>query len=156
MQDGLQQYVVESLRNIIKAKNLTQQDLAEKMELSRQMISNYLTGRTEITLDIFDRFCLSLEVSLIKILDNFEQQEEPEHIVNEIQADYKLIENINLVKLKKDLERSNEIINYQHSKIEDKEEIIRSKTETINIQNALISELNFRLENNDNLNKRTG
>ena len=53
MKHLLQNYVVESLRKVIQQKGFRHEDVASQMDLSRQSISNYLTLRTEMSLNVF-------------------------------------------------------------------------------------------------------
>lgn len=89
MKHLLQNYVVESLRKVIQQKGFRHEDVATQMNLSRQSISNYLTHRTEMSLNVFERFCNALGVSASSILENYDNQIAPGSEVHESVSDYK-------------------------------------------------------------------
>lgn len=71
MEHTLQTHVVNHFRNLLNINGLTQNDVAAQMDLTRQTISNYFTGRTELTLNLFERFCEVLQVSVLTVVENY-------------------------------------------------------------------------------------
>lgn len=71
MEHTLQTHVVNQFRNLLNVNNLTQNEIAERMELTRQTVSNYFTGRTELTLSLFERFCDVLAVSVLDVIETY-------------------------------------------------------------------------------------
>jgi len=56
--------VLEALRN----KNLSQKDLAEKLEISAQQVSKIVKGQQNLTLETISKLETALEISLMDIL----------------------------------------------------------------------------------------
>lgn len=54
--------VPELLRRLRKRAGLSQQALAQQIEVSQRSISDYETGKTDPTLTVFDRLCVSCGV----------------------------------------------------------------------------------------------
>jgi transcriptional regulator with XRE-family HTH domain len=53
---------------IRKAKNLTQKELAQKIGITRALVSNYEIGRIRLYDEMVTRFAIALEVSADEIL----------------------------------------------------------------------------------------
>lgn len=72
MENNLQTHVINALRNLLNVNDLTQNDLAEKNNLTRQTISNYFTNRTDLTLNMAERLANSLGVPVVKVVENYQ------------------------------------------------------------------------------------
>lgn len=91
MQHTLQTYVLETFKNAVKYKGLTQYELGEKMNFNKQRVWNYLSGRSDFTLPIYEKFCAALEIPIAKPVENYADLEEPQAIVSEMKVDYDAI-----------------------------------------------------------------
>lgn len=60
---------------VLKAKNLSQKDLAEKMKVSSQQVNKILKGQQNLTLETISKLESALEISLIEIIDLKKDQE---------------------------------------------------------------------------------
>lgn len=60
--------VGEAIREGVHRKNMTQQELANAVGSTQRSISSYVTGRTQPPLDILNRICKELEISMDQIL----------------------------------------------------------------------------------------
>lgn len=63
------------LRNIRKSKNLTQEELAERADISRVMVSRYETGSVIPTVDVLVNLADALEVSTDYLLGRRNHEE---------------------------------------------------------------------------------
>lgn len=57
--------VAEQIRNIRKAKNLSQQEVAEKIGIDRAQYSRVETGKSEPTITSLEKIAKALEVDII-------------------------------------------------------------------------------------------
>lgn len=71
MHDNLQNYAIVELRKTLKEKNISQSKLADDLLLSRQMVSNYLTGKTDLTLIMFEQICAAINIPPYEILGKY-------------------------------------------------------------------------------------
>lgn len=71
MKHVLQHYVVNKLRNYLTNKGISQKQLSDELLLSRQMIFNYLTEKTDLTLNTFEEICGVLNILPGEILWNY-------------------------------------------------------------------------------------
>ncbi len=58
------QEILDIIRNTRKVKNLTQQEMCEKLGVSRSQYSSLESGNSEITLDKFILICEILELNM--------------------------------------------------------------------------------------------
>lgn len=62
--------VSEQIRRIRKAKQLSQQEVAEKMEIDRAQYSRIETGKSEPTLSSLEKIAVALEITLVDLFKN--------------------------------------------------------------------------------------
>ena len=60
--------IKENVKYILKKRNMTQDDLARKMEVSRQTINYYLKGN--ITIDTLKKMALALDTTIETIISD--------------------------------------------------------------------------------------
>ena len=71
----------KNIKQLRLLRNLTQEDVAQKIGLTRQAISSYESGRTQPSVDLLMKFAEIYEVTLDDILYG-KRNEECEEIVN--------------------------------------------------------------------------
>jgi transcriptional regulator with XRE-family HTH domain len=71
MKDTLQSFAVREIRKLMIDKGISQIQLSDDLLISRQMISNYLTGKTEFTLNMFEQFCAAINEPASIILEKY-------------------------------------------------------------------------------------
>jgi transcriptional regulator with XRE-family HTH domain len=70
--EKLQQEIGDKVRALSEARNLTQQELADKMHRPRQFLTRLESGRdAKVTLDVVEEICDALEVSAPELLATF-------------------------------------------------------------------------------------
>lgn len=62
--------IAEQIRNIRKAKNLSQQEVAEKIGIDRAQYSRVETGKSEPTITSLEKIAKALEVDIIDFFKN--------------------------------------------------------------------------------------
>ena len=96
-QEKIGKFIAECRKN----KNMTQQDLAEKLGVSDRTIGNWENGRNMPDLSLFKPLCSELNISLNdlmsgEVVNNKEYQEKlEENIINTIDYTNKKLENKN-------------------------------------------------------------
>jgi len=73
VQHSLNDHVIFKIKNILASKNVNQNDLAANLDMSRQTVSNYLTKRTEFSLNMTERFAQALSVPVAYLLSDYEE-----------------------------------------------------------------------------------
>ena len=63
-------YLASNLRFLRKQKSITQNELADKLDVQRSMISAYEDGRSEPRLATLQKLCELLDVGLEEFLDH--------------------------------------------------------------------------------------
>ena len=53
-----------------REKNMTQEDLAEKLGVSNKSISRWENGKTMMDISLFEPLCNELDISIIELLTN--------------------------------------------------------------------------------------
>lgn len=81
--------ILETIRKIRQEKGLSQEQVAEKLAISRQMYTNYENGKSEITLNRFLKLIQVLEIDKIHIF-------KVEHTISKeaLEKLFKTIENL--------------------------------------------------------------
>ncbi|HBL77746.1 MAG: hypothetical protein A2W90_02435 [Bacteroidetes bacterium GWF2_42_66] len=130
MEHVLQIFVCDLFKKHIDDNGITQNLLSQKLNTSRQVVSNYLTGRTDFSLNMFERFCNALNIKMSFVIAEF-YKKQGVSIVSEPE------------------------VKYQAKKIESvdpKDLLIRSLMDQVELSKRYISTL----ENQLQLNKQTG
>lgn len=70
MTDTLSGRAAANLRGEIARRNMTQEEFAERAEISRNTLGNLLAGRTVIDLDRLERFAAVLGIEPAKLLND--------------------------------------------------------------------------------------
>ncbi len=78
----------DNIRNNRKKINLSQDELAEKVGVSRQSVSFWETGQTQPTIDNIIALSKIFNISSDELLDNFDNK----NIINDVQPDYDYID----------------------------------------------------------------
>jgi len=92
MEHTLQTYALEAIKNAVKIRGITQVELADKLDFNKQRVWNYLSGRSDFTLSIYELFCRALDIPISKIFEKYEDLEEPQAIVEDLKVDYKAVQ----------------------------------------------------------------
>lgn len=58
----------EALNNFLESEDITQEELAERCDLSSRFIGNIVRGHSQMRLDTFEQICAALEVTPNDIL----------------------------------------------------------------------------------------
>jgi len=66
--------VGENIKRIREAKKLSQSDLAERLNVTRQAVSNWELGKTEPDIDTLHRIADTLGVSIEELIYGFERK----------------------------------------------------------------------------------
>ena len=66
----------KNIRDLRQARNMTQDDLAERLFVTRQTVSNYETGRTKPDVDMLVRIAEVLEIDINALLYGLPQPPE--------------------------------------------------------------------------------
>lgn len=69
MQHTLQHHIINKLRKELVKRNLTQGQLGDKLNKSRQMVANYLTERTDLTINILEEICDVLSLNIENLIN---------------------------------------------------------------------------------------
>jgi transcriptional regulator with XRE-family HTH domain len=89
VQHSLNDHVIFKIKNILASKNVNQNDLAANLDMTRQTVSNYLTKRTEFSLNMVERFAQALSVPVAYLLTDYvEDVSGKPFFVNEPLAEY--------------------------------------------------------------------
>lgn len=116
MQHILQNYVISKIKQTLIEKAITQSQLAERLSISRQQLSKYLTSRTEITLKMVELICGALDILPGDLFfDFFSYTMKDSNIVNEPDKNYSQIQTLksDILKLQKrikELEKDKSIL----------------------------------------------
>jgi len=90
VQHSLNDHVIFKIKNILASKNVNQNDLAANLDMTRQTVSNYLTKRTEFSLNMVERFAQALSIPVAYLLTDYEEDISGKpFFVNETGAEYK-------------------------------------------------------------------
>lgn len=73
-----------------KRLNISQEELAEKLDISQKSLSKIETGRNFLTSDTLERLTIALNVEITELFD-FDHTDKKENLLDEI---YKYIDNI--------------------------------------------------------------
>jgi transcriptional regulator with XRE-family HTH domain len=150
MQHTLQSYFIEWIRNVLRNKNISQTDLANNTNYSRQTVSNYLTGRTDITFTVFEKFVCAVDLNLIDFFGDFyykTKQNKSPYWIKEPESTY-------IVKPKNSNQSSEiESLYLLNEQIKLYKKIEKSLLREIEIKDKYIDELENRLDKNG---KKTG
>ena len=67
-QKNLQSFAVQYFKKSLTDNKMNQNDLAANLDMSRQTVSNYLTDKTELTLNMFERFSEAINISIVDLI----------------------------------------------------------------------------------------
>lgn len=67
-QKKLQSFAVQYFKKSLTDNKMNQNDLAANLDMSRQTVSNYLTDKTELTLNMFERFSEAINISIVDLI----------------------------------------------------------------------------------------
>lgn len=73
--------ISKNIKRLRKENNLTQENLAEKLFVTRQTVSYWETGRSQPALDILGDLAMVLNCSPLDIIGTKKQKMTPEHFV---------------------------------------------------------------------------
>ena len=62
--------VGKNIKNFREQKNITQEELAEKLSVTRQAVSNWETGKTQPDIDTLHKISDILEISIEELISN--------------------------------------------------------------------------------------
>lgn len=64
----------ESIKTFRENKNMTQAELAEKLYVTRQAVSNWETGKSEPDIDTLNKIAVALDVSIEELIYGFKRE----------------------------------------------------------------------------------
>jgi transcriptional regulator with XRE-family HTH domain len=88
MQHDLQKRVTDALRKHLTEKDLNQADLAKLNNTTRQTISNYFNGRTDLSLNTLESILASINIDLEVFLNELIGSYSNAYTLNEPMAEY--------------------------------------------------------------------
>ena len=77
--------VSNSIKKLREEKGMTQEELAEKLNVTRQAVSNWETGRTQPDIETLTRLAEVFDVSVERIIYGSERKERIVHVNRNIQ-----------------------------------------------------------------------
>ena len=77
--------VSSSIKKLREEKGMTQDELAEKLNVTRQAVSNWETGKTQPDIETLTRLAEIFDVSVERIIYGSERKEKIVHINREVQ-----------------------------------------------------------------------
>ena len=77
--------VSHSIKKLREEKGMTQDELAEKLNVTRQAVSNWETGKTQPDIETLTRLAEIFDVSVERIIYGSERKERIVHINREVQ-----------------------------------------------------------------------
>ncbi|MBO5176461.1 MAG: helix-turn-helix transcriptional regulator [Lachnospiraceae bacterium] len=77
--------IKDSIKNLRKEKDMTQDELAEKLNVTRQAVSNWEQGKTQPDIETLTRLAEIFDVSVEHIIYGSERKEKIIHINRDIQ-----------------------------------------------------------------------
>lgn len=86
-QEELALYIGNQIKNLRERKGLTQQGLADKLDVSRQAISRYEKGLRKANQDVLFDLSHILNCSIDDFFPKNEQQEQPNHLAAHLDGD---------------------------------------------------------------------
>lgn len=69
MNDKITKALASELQSMRQNRNLTQQDIADRIGTTRSRVANYEQGRRDVPLDIFFKYCDVCGTDAYEILD---------------------------------------------------------------------------------------
>ena len=78
--------VSNSIKKLREEKGMTQDELAEKLNVTRQAVSNWETGKTQPDIETLTRLAEIFDVSVERIIYGSERKERIVHINREVQV----------------------------------------------------------------------
>lgn len=70
MSDQIHQLMLRNMRSIRKAKGLTQQDVADKMDLPVSYFNKLETGKVDPRMSTLHKVCGAMEISIAELFDD--------------------------------------------------------------------------------------
>ena len=78
--------VSNSIKKLREEKGMTQDELAEKLNVTRQAVSNWETGKTQPDIETLTRLAEIFDVSVERLIYGSERKERIVHINREVQV----------------------------------------------------------------------
>jgi len=114
--------IILRIRELMTKKNISQDKLAKGIEKTTQTISNYLTGRTKMDIDVLIKIAIFFEVPINYFFDESE-------VKQALNGSNQIINNGN----KQTINFKNEKIEELKQKIESLERLLQAKDEIIDL-----------------------
>jgi transcriptional regulator with XRE-family HTH domain len=76
--------ILEKIREVRKAKNISQQEMSEKLGISRSQYSSLENGNSEISLEKFLKICSILELKMYDFENQLDKQNIKDIMKNEL------------------------------------------------------------------------
>ncbi|WP_159523777.1 helix-turn-helix domain-containing protein [Sunxiuqinia indica] len=74
MEHNFQSFAIDYFKKYLKMNGISQSDLAANLDESKQKVSNYLTGKTEFTLNKFEHFSEAMGIFILDMVSEYHQK----------------------------------------------------------------------------------
>ena len=91
MEKNKKKYIGDVIRSYRKLKGLTQEELADSLDVSYQQVQQYEYNKANPPLDVLENIITTLEIPLNKIFDSKGSKDLLEKVEAEIEKDYEIV-----------------------------------------------------------------